>query len=276
MAKVQYPKADNGARPVRCRECKARGVRYSDGKTNIQHERTCSKYEPNANRQREVFETAIALDKAKRQPAQIDPKKVNSPLAGARTRKAPASPSAESEAAKAAEVVRLRDEDGLSWVQIGAKLGLPGSKSGAATARKLYASTGASYRGTTARQPAKQPRERKPPKPKPETKTAAKLRVRNGDHLIPLDTPDPELYHMLKGRTIKWTINVARLCEGRGGEAVYSEQEATIHPRHFEVDRGEDGTEEPYLNFREVEHTRDGMFATTFRTVRLSQVHEVK
>jgi hypothetical protein len=91
-----------------------------------------------------------------------------------------------------------------------------------------------------------------------------------------LDTPDAELYHQLKGRTIKWTIDVGKLCDGRGGEAVYSEQEATIHPDHFEIDRGEEGTDEPYLNFREVQYTREGMLATAFRTVRLSQVHEVQ
>jgi hypothetical protein len=252
MAKVQYPKADSGERLVRCRECKARGSKSAAGVITIVHGAGCSKA-----------------------PAQIDPKKVNSPLAGARTRKAPASPSAESETAKAAEVVRLRNEEGLSWVQIGAKLGLPGAKSGAASARKLYASTGASYTGTKARQPARQPRERKPPKPKKETKTAAKLRVRGGDHLIPLDTPDLELYHMLRGRKVKWTIDVSKLAGNGGGEPVFMEEEAVVHPEHLEVDRGEDGTEEPYLNFREMEGTRDGIFATRFRCIRLSQLHEV-
>jgi hypothetical protein len=53
------------------------------------------------------------------------------------------------------------------------------------------------------------------------------------------------------------------------------EEEAVVHPEHLEVDRGEDGTEEPYLNFREMEGTRDGIFATRFRCIRLSQLHEV-
>lgn len=213
---------------------------------------------------------------------QIDAKPKKTVLAGARAKTAAKAPSVDSEAATSAEVVRLRDEEKLSWVQIGAKLSLPGSKSGAATARKLYASTGKDHRSTSVapRKPRLSEEEREARRKEREEKraaarpTAVKARVRGGEHLIPLDTDDEELYFMLRGRTIGWTIDVSKLM-GTGGEPVYSEQEAAIHPNDFSVERDEDGGN-PYIHFRESHRTDQGPMAAAFRTVRLSSIHEVK
>jgi hypothetical protein len=195
------------------------------------------------------------------------------------TRTAPAGSSAtvDSEADVAAEVRRLRDEEGLSWVQVGAKLGLPGAKSGAASARKLYASTGADYRTTAVKKTTRTSPPRREPKAKAPTRTETKMRVRGGEHLIPLDTPDAEIVAMLRNRHIRWSINVADLCDGKGGgEPVFSEQEATVHPDGLRVERGDDGSYEPYVHFREMHATREGPVAASFRTVRLSSIHDVR
>lgn len=239
---------------------------------------------------REALEKLAAPQKPSRPAArrtkapQTEAKQKKTALAGARAKPAPAAPSGAYEAAIARDVVRLRDEEKLSWVQIGAKLNLPGSKSGAAVARKLYASTGKDYRGTSAapRAPKLSDEEREARRKEREERraaarpTAVKARVRSGEHLIPLDTPDLELFHMLRGKAIGWTIDVSKL-RGMGGEPVYSEQEAIVHPEEefFEVERDEDGGN-PYIHFREMHRTSEGPMAAAFRTVRLASIHEVK
>lgn len=176
------------------------------------------------------------------------------------------------------ECVRLRDEEGLSWVQIGAKLGLPGSKSGAANARKLYDSTGRDHRsttGTVVRAP-RAPREPRAPKVKPLPKTVVRAQVRSGAHnVIPLDTPDEEIGLQIEGRMIKWSVDVGRLCGEKPGEGPFSEEEARVHPEDIIIERDEHGND-PYITFREAHYTAErGLLPAAYRTVRLSAIHYI-
>lgn len=115
------------------------------------------------------------------------------------------------EMATAQEVRRLRDDMKLSWMAIGAKLGLPGSKNGAGAARRYYAMTN---NGEVPRTLA--PRKGTTPKPTgPASRgVPAYLRkerlVREG-HVIPRDMPDEEVEAMLVGRRIEWAIDMAKL-----------------------------------------------------------------
>ena len=114
---------------------------------------------------------------------------------------------------RAHEVKRLRDEEKLSWMAIGAKLGLPGSKSGAGTARRYYAMVNA---GEVPRSLA--PRKGTTPRPQgPASRgVPAYLRkerlVREG-HVIPRDMPDEEVEAMLVGRRIEWAVDLASLTD---------------------------------------------------------------
>lgn len=117
------------------------------------------------------------------------------------------------EMATAQEVRRLRDDMKLSWMAIGAKLGLPGSKNGAGAARRYYAMTN---NGEVPRTFA--PRKGTTPKPTgPASRgVPAYLRkerlVREG-HVIPRDMPDEEVEAMLVGRRIEWAVDLAALTE---------------------------------------------------------------
>ena len=113
--------------------------------------------------------------------------------------------------ATAQEVKRLRDESKLSWMAIGAKLGLPGSKSGAGAARRYYAMVN---NGEVPRTLA--PRKGSTPRPTgPASRgVPAYLRkerlVREG-HVIPRDMPDEEVEALLVGRRIEWAVDLAAL-----------------------------------------------------------------
>lgn len=125
----------------------------------------------------------------------------------------PPPPPQDPELATAQEVKRLRDEGQLSWMAIGAKLGLPGSKSGAGSARRYYAMVN---QGEVPRSQA--PRKGSTPKPSgPASRgVPAYLRkerlVRDG-HVIPRDTPDEEVEAMLVGRRIEWAVDLAALTQ---------------------------------------------------------------
>jgi hypothetical protein len=124
----------------------------------------------------------------------------------------PPPPQAIDELSQAQEVKRLRDS-GMSWMAVGAKLGLPGSKSGAGAARRLYAMVN---RGEVPRTQA--PRKGTTPKPVgPASKgVPAYLRkealVRDG-HVIPRDMSDEEVEALVCGRRIEWAIDLARLTD---------------------------------------------------------------
>lgn len=194
-----------------------------------------------------------------------------------------AKPSSTATVDPAAECVRLRDEEGLSWVQIGTRLGLPGSKGGAAGARKLYDSTGRDHRtaGTVKRHAANngQPRERKPRAPKRESVTAVKKKVQSGLHnVIPLDTPDAEIGAQLMSRLIKWSIDVGKICGGTVGEGPFMEQEAVVHPDDILIERNEDGSD-PAITFREGHSVKINgepkFMPAAYRTVRLASIHYI-
>lgn len=215
-----------------------------------------------ARAQRHRFEGAVAVDKAERRSTGTStPTEANSP----------------STVDLGPECVRLRDVEGLSWVQIGSKLGLPGSKSGAANARKLYASTGRDYRsaGTVKREP-RQTSDTRERRPRPEGKTMVRARVRSGEHhLIPQDTPDTEIGLQVSGRLIKWSIDVSRLCGGEVGEGPFLDQQAYVHPDGIVVERDEQGRY-PYLQFREGHPVQgQGLLPAAYRTVRLGSIYEI-
>lgn len=149
-------------------------------------------------------------------------------------RPSPAPPQASSELAQAQEVKSLRDS-GMSWMAVGAKLGLPGSKNGAGTARRYYAMANS---GVVPRTNA--PRKGVTPKPQgPASRgVPAYLRkerlVREG-HVIPRDMPDEEVEALLVGRRVEWAIDMARLTETDPNtwgpeDGRWVKQEAKVHP----------------------------------------------
>lgn len=167
------------------------------------------------------------------------------------------SPQASGELAQAQEVKRLRDEGKLSWMAIGAKLGLPGSKSGAGAARRLYAMVN---RGEVPRTQA--PRKGSTPKPSgPASRgVPAYLRkealVRDG-HVIPRDMEDEAVEAMLVGRRIEWAIDMAKLtgtdpATWGAEDRRWVPQEAKVHvnPEWVRIMRDEE-TDERVLYFRE-------------------------
>jgi hypothetical protein len=182
----------------------------------------------------------------------------------------------------AAEVKRLRDEAKLSWMAIGAKLSLPGSKSGAGTARRYYAMTGEVPR-------TQAPRKGSTPKPSgPASRgVPAYLRkerlVRDG-HVIPRDMPDEEIEAMLVGRRIEWAIDLAKLTntdpETWGPEdRRWVPQEGKVHvdPRWVKVVRDED-SDERVLYFREYagyDSDRHKHMSGPTRVVRVDSIYTV-
>ena len=193
----------------------------------------------------------------------------------------PASPP-QGDMAIAAEVKRLRDEGKLSWMAIGAKLSLPGSKSGAGTARRYYAMTGEVPRSQA-------PRKGSTPKPSgPASRgVPAYLRkerlVRDG-HVIPRDMPDEEVEALLVGRRIEWAIDLAKLTntdpETWGPEdRRWVPQEGKVHvdPQWVKVVRDED-TEERVLYFREYagyDSDRGKHMSGPTRVVRVDSIYTV-
>lgn len=178
-----------------------------------------------------------------------------------------------------AECRRLRDVEGLSWMAIGAKLGLPGSKNGAANARKLYAQNGTPHvkrsRVTSAsNRPAK-------PATSRGSKAERKLAVVAGSHVIPEDTTDEEVVALVAGRTIEWGINLARLAPGPDH---WINQEARVHPNDVMVEEERDADGSRVLRFREFlgydDDKRSPRYGQpmggTTRTVRLSAIHTVR
>lgn len=188
------------------------------------------------------------------------------------------------EMAIAAEVKRLRDEGKLSWMAIGAKLGFPGSKNGAGTARRYYAMTGEVPR-------TQAPRKGSTPKPTgPASKgVPAYLRkerlVRDG-HVIPRDMPDEEVEAMLVGRRVEWATDLARLTGTDpatwGAESQrWFKQEARVHPdpRWVKVvyEEDEHGREERRVYFREyLGRDKDGtLMSGPTRCVRVDAIFTV-
>lgn len=197
----------------------------------------------------------------------------------------PTPPSQGSEMETAQEVKRLRDS-GMSWMAVGAQLGLPGSKSGAGSARRLYAMVN---RGEVPRTNA--PRKGSTPKPSgPASRgVPAYMRkealVRDG-HVIPRDMPDEEVETMLVGRRIEWAIDMARITntdpETWGPEdRRWAPQEAKVHPDPKWVkvvyEENETGQEERRVYFREyLGRAQDGRrMSGPTRCVRVDNIYTV-
>jgi hypothetical protein len=172
-----------------------------------------------------------------------------------------------------AECVELRGQ-GLSWMAIGKKLGLPGAKCGAAAARKLYqAHTGQSHRQAPAL--ARTPRASRRHAAQVGSKRDRREMVQLGTGLIAEDMPDDKVVELLAGKTIQWAIDLRRLADGRG-EPEWSEQEARVHPTDLIIEFGK--LEERCVRFREYggEDKHGRPIAGPTRTVRLAAIHTVR
>jgi hypothetical protein len=167
----------------------------------------------------------------------------------------------------------MRDE-GKSWVAIGAALGLPGAKSGAGAARKLYAQHWGSYSGTQA------VRARKAAPPAASAKASPRYerveKVVSGEDLFASMT-DNEVMAYVCGKTVVWLIDLRRLAHGKG-EPGYSEMEARVHPTDAIIEPGAAGPDERCLRFREYwgNDDRGKPISGPTRTVRLSAIHTVR
>jgi hypothetical protein len=194
----------------------------------------------------------------------------------------PSSPQATGDLAQGHEVKRLRD-GGMSWMAIGAQLGLPGSKSGAGAARRLYAAVN---RGEVPRTQA--PRKGTTPKPTgPASKgVPAYLRkealVRDG-HVIPRDMPDEEVEALVVGRRIEWAIDLAKLTNTDPAtwgpeDRRWVPQDAKVHvsPQWVRVVRDED-TDDRVLYFREYggRDDRGQHMSGPTRVVRVDSIYTV-
>ena len=183
----------------------------------------------------------------------------------------------------AQEVRRLRDQDKLSWMAIGAKLSLPGSKNGAGHARKLYAEanggvvprTHAPRKGTNAR--AQMPGSAG-------TALWRKTQLVEQGHVIPRDMPDEEVAALLRGRTIEWAIDMARLTgtdpETWGpDDRRWVKQDARVSPIEEWIWVGElEGTEGRVFVFREWlgYDKEDRPMSGPTRVVRVDSIYTVR
>lgn len=209
-------------------------------------------------------------------------------VVAARPSPAPAQASGE---ADPQEVKRLRD-GGMAWWVIGQTLGLvgpatsasePEAKRGAGRARALYA---AANRGEVPR--THKPRAGAVAKPtgpgRGGTVTSRKEQLVNEGHVIPRDMPDDEVEQLIRGRTIEWAIDMARLTntapEAWGGEdGRWCKQDARVHPEEQWVYCGEeDKLGNRVVRFREYlgrdQHGR--LMAGPTRTVRVDAIYTIR
>lgn len=199
---------------------------------------------------------------------QTDAKPRAKAIAGARVVRKPETAS-DPQGAKCAEMRAL----GLSWMAIGAALGLPGAKTGAAAARKLYAAhTGQSH--TQAPSPARKPRVSRRHAAQVGSKVARRQVVQRQGGFFSDDVPDEEVVALVHGKTVEWSIDIRRLAEGKG-EPEWCDQEAKVHPTDVYV---KEVNGERCLNFRTLEgRYEDGKpIAGPTRTVRLAAIHTVR
>jgi hypothetical protein len=183
-----------------------------------------------------------------------------------------------------AMVRKLRDVEKLSWMAIGKRLGLPGAKYGAGRARALYASAN---NGVVPRTHA--PRKGTTPKPQTPgstgTVTSRKQQLVDQGHVIPRDMPDEEVEALVRGRTIEWAIDLAKLTNTDpatwgSGDGRWVKQEARVSPVHEWVYVGEEDKEGNRLvRFREWlgydQKTHEPMSGPT-RTVRVDAIYTIR
>lgn len=231
------------------------------------HPRTCA---TKLAEQEWVAQRTEAIERAK--APQTDAKPRAKVTAGARVVTRPSGHSDE----QGDRCVEMR-EQGASWMAIGAELGLPGAKTGAAAARKLYAAhTGESHR--------KAPGRIRAVKERHAATTGAKRdrreQVHFGTGLITDDMTDEQVVALLAGKAIEWAIDLRRLADGKG-EPEWCEQEARVHPTDLIIEDGKLG--ERCVRFRTLEgwdepdrHGVSKPLAGPTRTVRLAAIHTVR
>lgn len=183
----------------------------------------------------------------------------------------------EEHAKLAPEVKALRDS-GESWMAIGAKLGFPGSKSGAAYARKVYRSAyGEVPRSHAPKGQGRRSRRAEKNEHVAELKQTAReeriVAARNGHGVIKADTPDDDVIEMLRGRTITYSINLDDM-DGQGD--LYEDRNVSVFPKGVKL-RGT-GNERMVTFY---DYDPNGPVALRAvpggtRTVRVSAIHTVR
>lgn len=189
------------------------------------------------------------------------------------------------------QVKALRD-GGMAWWVIGQKLGLAGqaasasdpeAKRGAGRARSLYA---AANRGEVPRSHA--PRKGAAVKPtgpgRGGTVTSRKQMLVQQGHVIPRDMPDEEVEALLRGHTIEWAIDLARLTgtdpETWGPEDTrWVKQEARVHPNEQWVYVGEEDNDgNRVVRFREYlgRDQHGNLMSGPTRTVRVDAIYTIR
>lgn len=204
---------------------------------------------------------------------QTDAKARTKVTAGARVRVRPDNHSSD----LGAQCVEMRN-NGSSWMAIGAALGLPGAKSGAAAARKLYAAhTGESHKSAPGITRA--PRASKRHAAQVGSKTSRREVVQRQGGFFSDDMSDDDIVALVHGKTIEWSIDLRRLAGGVG-EPEWCDQDARVHPTDVYV-REDNG--ERVLNFRTLEgwdepdkFGNSAPIAGPTRTVRLTAIHTVR
>lgn len=189
------------------------------------------------------------------------------------------------------QVKKMRDE-GMAWWVIGQQLGLAGSasaasepeaKRGASRARSLYA---AANRGEVPR--TNKPRAGVQPKPQGParggTVTSRKQMLVDEGHVIPRDMPDEEVEALVRGRTIEWAIDMARLTNTTPEEwgkapGRWSKQDAKVHVEPEWVRVVQDDNWGRVLYFREYagfDTDRQKHMAGPTRVVRVDAIYTVR
>jgi hypothetical protein len=177
-----------------------------------------------------------------------------------------------------AEDIKELRAKGESWMAIGAKYGFPGSKTGAAYARKVYkAAFGEVPRVQAPRGQGKRSRRRE------KNEHVAQLRetkreervvaARNGQGVIKPEMTDDEVIEMLQGRTITYSINLDDM-DGKGD--LYEDRTVAIFPKGVKLK----GTaNERMVYFYDYDPKGPLLlrgYPGNSRVVRLNQIHTVR
>lgn len=210
----------------------------------------------------------------------------------ARKNAAPAPAPVQTGEASPQQVKELRD-GGMAWWVIGQQLGLAGTassasdpeaKRGAGRARALYA---AANRGEVPR--THKPRAGATVKPtgpgRGGTVTSRKVQLVTEGHVIPRDMPDEEVEALVRGRTIEWAIDLARLTgttpESWGTDSkrfVTNDAKVHVDPQWVYVSTDEE-TGERTLRFREYagwDSDRERHMSGPTRVVRVDAIFTVR
>jgi len=179
--------------------------------------------------------------------------------------------------ALAPEVKALR-EGGSSWMAIGAKLGFPGSKSGAAYARKVWA---VAYGEVPRVQAPRGQGKRSRRKEKNEHVAALKqtkreeriVAARNGQGVIRPDMPDDDVIEMLRSRTIVYSINLDDM-DGQGD--LYEDRTVSVFPKGVRLKGTANERQVTFYEYDPAGPVALRAVPGACRTVRLSAIHSVR